>query len=127
MRNKIAAVAAAVALGACLGLAGCGGNSADVTDFQGAWTVDGSDPLVTVVYTQDEFKTSAATFNYTLDTSAKTITYTRDESSGTSNYEFSSDRKTLTLTEDDGNGGTKTTILDKVSDDTTTEPSVAGD
>lgn len=132
--KKVIAIIAAAALGACLfGLAGCGGNSADVTDIQGEWEVlteAGEESGVTVVYTDTQFKSSAATFEYSLDTSSKTITYTFDNSTGTATYEFSEDRKTLTLTEqkeeEGGSTSTSTTTLVKISDDTNAEPGVTG-
>lgn len=127
MKKILVGIAAVAALSACLfGLAGCGGNSADTTDIQGQWEVlseSGEQTGVTVVYTDTQFKTSAATFEYTLDTGNKTITYTMDKSTGSASYEFSDDRKTLTLTEDN-DGTAKTTTLSKISDDTSAEPGV---
>ena len=126
MKTKIfASAVSAVALSACLlGAAGCSTNP-DANDLKGVWAVDGIKPAVTVVFTGDEWKLATGiTYSYSVNSKDKTITYTVDGMSGTSTYEFSSDRKTLTLTEDNGEGETKTTVFDKVSDDTTEEPSV---
>ena len=126
--KAIAAGASALALSACLlGAAGCSG-SADAKDLQGVWSVEGSEPTVTVVFTGEQWKLATGiTYDYTLDTKGKVISYSVDGMSGSSTYEFSEDRKTLTLTEDAGNGETKKTVFDKVSGDTQAEPTVGGD
>ncbi len=115
-----ALLAAAVLALACLaGLSGCGGGDKDV--LKGEWQVSGTQ--VTVVFTDTQWKMVQSTFDYQLDQNAKTITYSADGMSGSAGYELSSDGKQLTLNEDDGNGGTKTTVFDKVSDDTQAQPS----
>ena len=126
--KAIAAGASALALSACLlGAAGCSG-STDAKDLQGVWSVEGSEPTVTVVYTGEQWKLATGiTYDYTLDTKGKVISYSVDGMSGSSTYEFSEDKKTLTLTEDTSNGETKTTVFDKVSADTQAEPTVGGE
>lgn len=126
--KAIAAGASALALSACLlGTAGCSG-SADAKDLQGVWSVEGSEPTVTVVFTGEQWKLATGiTYDYTLDTKGKVISYSVDGMSGSSTYEFSEDKQTLTLTEDTGNGETKTTVFDKVSADTQAEPTVGGE
>ena len=126
--KAIAAGASAMALSACLlGAAGCSG-STDAKDLQGVWSVEGSEPTVTVVFTGEQWKLATGiTYDYTLDTKGKVISYSVDGMSGSSTYEFSEDKQTLTLTEDTGNGETKTTVFDKVSADTQAEPTVGGE
>ena len=126
--KAIAAGASALALSACLlGAAGCSG-STDAKDLQGVWSVEGSEPTVTVVFTCEQWKLATGiTYDYTLDTKGKVISYSVDGMSGSSTYEFSEDKQTLTLTEDTGNGETKTTVFDKVSADTQAEPTVGGE
>ena len=126
--KAIAAGASALALSACLlGAAGCSG-SADAKDLQVVWSVEGSEPTVTVVFTGEQWKLATGiTYDYTLDTKGKVISYSVDGMSGSSTYEFSEDKQTLTLTEDTGNGETKTTVFDKVSGDTQAEPTVGGE
>lgn len=122
--RAIAALAAVVCLCACLlALPGC--SSGDQKMLQGTWQVEGTD--VTVVFTDTEFKMVGNTFTYTMDSGAKTINYkSGDIDFGSAQYSFEDNGKKLTLREDDGNGGTKTTNFDKVSDDTSGEPSVGG-
>ena len=126
--KAIAAGASALALSACLlGAAGCSG-STDAKDLQGVWSVEGSEPTVTVVFSGEQWKLATGiTYDYTLDTKGKVISYSVDGMSGSSTYEFSEDKQTLTLTEDTGNGETKTTVFDKVSADTQAEPTVGGE
>ena len=126
--KAIAAGASALALSACLlGAAGCSG-STDAKDLQGVWSVEGYEPTVTVVFTGEQWKLATGiTYDYTLDTKGKVISYSVDGMSGSSTYEFSEDKQTLTLTEDTGNGETKTTVFDKVSADTQAEPTVGGE
>lgn len=126
--KAIAASASALALSVCLlGAAGCSG-STDAKDLEGVWSVEGSDPTVTVVFTGEQWKLATGiTYDYSLDTKEKVISYSVDGMSGSSTYEFSEDKQTLTLTEDAGNGETKTTVFDKVSADTQAEPTVGGE
>ena len=67
--KAIAAGASALALSACLlGAAGCSG-STDAKDLQGVWSVEGSEPTVTVVFTGEQWKLATGiTYDYTLDT-----------------------------------------------------------
>ena len=123
-RHAFAAFAIIVALSASLFmLSGCGGG--DKKTIQGVWQAEGTD--VTFVFTDTEFKMVGTTFTYTMDTGSKTINYkSGDLDYGSAQYSFSDNGKKLTLNEDDGNGGTKTTNFDKVSDDTSVEPSAGG-
>lgn len=113
------ALALACACACFFGLAACGGNE-DQQHLEGVWQV--RDSTVTYVFTEDKFKMVGNTYDYTIDTSAKTITYKNGAMTGTAKYSFSSDNEQLTLDEDDGNGGTRQTKFDKVSDDTSAEP-----
>ena len=90
--KAIAAGASALALTACLmGAAGCSG-SADAKDLQGVWSVEGSNPTVTVVFTADKWKLATGlTYDYTIDAKGKVISYSVDGMSGSSTYEFSED------------------------------------
>lgn len=126
MKKLIAAALTAVCMAACLlGLAGCS-SSPDVKDIQGVWKIEDTKPAVTVVFTDSEWKLASDIdpYKYTLDTGSKTITFSNDVEQGTATYEFSEDRKTLSLTQTDDSGKTETRTFDKVSDDTTAEPSV---
>ncbi len=120
--KKGIALSIALVFAMCLGvfaLAGCSSNS--TKDFEGVWQVQGTN--VTVVYTDKEFKTYTATYEYTVDSGKKTITRKIDGIDSVAEYEFSNDKKTMTLKEDNGDGGTTTTVFEKVSDDTSAEPS----
>lgn len=127
MRNIFSILAAALCTAAlALALAGCGGTSPDVKNIQGVWQVENTE--VTVVFTDTEFKMVGNTYNYTLDTGSKTIHYTSDDTDqGDSSYEISEDGKTLTIKQPNPDTGeTQTTVFDKVSDDTSQEPSANG-
>ncbi len=120
MRRKIAVFALMALLTSCLvSLAGCG--SADHSNLKGEWKV--KDTSVTVVFTDDKFRMVGIDYDYTIDTSAKTITYTTGEMTGTAKYSFAEGNTRLVLDEDDGSGGTTSTTFEKVSDDTSAEPS----
>ncbi len=126
MRKIVAAVLSAAAVVVCLvALAGCS-QSADIKDIQGVWKIQGTDPTVTVVFTDSEWKLASDIdpYQYTLDTNSKTITFKNDVEEGTATYEFSEDRQQLSLTQTDDSGKTDTQTFDKVSDDTSAEPSV---
>ena len=126
MKKLIAAALSVIAMTACLlGLAGCT-TSPDVKDIQGVWKIEDTNPAVTVVFTDSEWKLASniEPYKYTLDTKASTITFSNDVEEGTATYEFSEDRQTLSLTQTDENGKTETRTFDKVSDDTSAEPSV---
>ncbi len=122
MRKQIAVLFATLLVAGmcCFGLVGCGGD--DATTIKGEWQVQ--DTTVTVVFTDTEFKTVASTFEYSIDTQDKTITYTQGEMEGQATYEFTDDNKQMTLTEGDGDGGTQVTTFVKVSSDTSAEPTV---
>lgn len=126
MRKIVAAVLSAAAVVVCLvALAGCS-QSADIKDIQGVWKIQDTDPTVTVVFTDSEWKLASDIdpYQYTLDTNSKTITFKNDVEEGTATYEFSEDRQQLSLTQTDDSGKTDTQTFDKVSDDTSAEPSV---
>ncbi|MCD8199462.1 MAG: hypothetical protein LUD25_00625 [Coriobacteriaceae bacterium] len=122
MRKQIAVLFATLLVAGmcCFALAGCGED--DAASIKGEWQVQ--DTTVTVVFTDTEFKTVASTFEYSIDTQDKTITYTQGEMEGQATYEFDDDNKQMTLTESDGDGGTQVTTFVKVSDDTSAEPTV---
>lgn len=123
MKKRFAVIALALAcVCACLfGLVACGNGNEDQQHLEGVWQV--RDSKVTYVFTEDKFKMVGTTYDYTIDSSNKTITFKNGSMTGSSKYSFDSDYKELTLEQDDGNGGTTTTIFDKVSDDTSAEPS----
>lgn len=126
MKKIIAAALAALAMAACLlVLAGCS-QSADIKDIQGVWKIQGSDPAVTVVFTDSEWKLASDIdpYQYTLDTNSKTLSFSSDVEEGTATYEFSDDRQQLSLTQTDDSGKTETQTFVKVSDDTSAEPTV---
>lgn len=73
----------------------------DVADFQGAWYANGTTSLVTVD-DQEIHLTSDVAYGYTLDTGAKTITFTFGDLQGQGRYRFSADRSELVITDGDG-------------------------
>ena len=73
----------------------------DVADFQGAWYANGTTSLVTVDG-QEIHLTSDVAYGYTLDTGAKTITFTFGDLQGQGRYRFSADRSELVITDGDG-------------------------
>ena len=91
--------------------------SDDKPDFIGEWKIANTE--VTVVFSDNKFKLVGNTFDYTLDSGNKTITYSSGGAKGTAKYSFSSDKKQLTLEE----AGGKTTVFNKVSNNGNAEPS----
>lgn len=73
----------------------------DAADFQGAWYANGTTSLVTVDG-QEIHLTSDVAYGYTLDTGAKTITFTFGDLQGQGSYRFSADRSELVITDGDG-------------------------
>ena len=73
----------------------------DAADFQGAWYANGTTSLVTVDG-QEIHLTSDVAYGYTLDTGAKTITFTFGDLQGQGRYRFSVDRSELVITDGDG-------------------------
>lgn len=73
----------------------------DAADFQGAWYANGTTSLVTVD-DQEIHLTSDVAYGYTLDTGAKTITFTFGDLQGQGRYRFSADRSELVITDGDG-------------------------
>lgn len=121
-RIAVSVAAVACALACLFAIPGCA--SGDANTLIGEWKIQNTD--VTVVFTGSEFKLVGNTFDYKIDTSDKTITYTSGDATGSAKYSFSDDGKKLTLEENDGAGGTKVTVFDKVSDDGNAEPSANG-
>lgn len=115
--KRFAAFAAcALAMCACLfAFTACGAN--DKPDLIGEWKVANTE--VTVVFSDTQFKVVGNTFDYTIDSGNKTITYTAGGAKGTSKYSFSADKQQLTLEESSG----KTTVFNKVSSNGNAEPS----
>ena len=111
-------VACVLACGCLFALCAC---SSDKDNIKGEWQV--KDTSVTVVFTDTQWKMVQNTFDYSIDTDKKTISYSADGLEGSASYELSSDNNQLTLKEDNGEGGTKTTVFTKLSSDTTKEPS----
>lgn len=74
----------------------------DAADFQGTWYADNTDNVITIDGETLQLNSEIA-YNYTLDTNAKTITFSfgRDYS-GEGRYRFSPDRTELVIT--DGTG-----------------------
>ena len=73
----------------------------DAADFQGAWYANGTTSMVTVDG-QEIHLTSDVAYGYTLDTGAKTITFTFGDLQGQGRYRFSADRSELVITDGDG-------------------------
>ena len=73
----------------------------DAADLQGAWYANGTTSLVTVDG-QEIHLTSDVAYGYTLDTGAKTITFTFGDLQGQGRYRFSADRSELVITDGDG-------------------------
>ena len=118
-------VALAVCLVACMLLASACSSSTDAKDIQGEWRVKDSE--VTVVFTDTQFKTYGQSFDYTIDTNAKTISFKQGSMDSNDNkYTLSEDKKTLTLDESANLGEEKVTTFEKVSDNVDAEPSVGG-
>lgn len=131
MKKKMMALAAAsmMVIVCLLGMTACGSSSPDTTDIQGEWKVHDSKPTVTVVFTDKQWKVADFVYDYTLDTSNKKISYeltSNNDLKGEGTYEFSEDRQTFTLTEQTDEGKTQTTVFDKVSDNTSAEPTSDG-
>ena len=123
MKKKLAAcLLAALCACACLfAFSAC--SESDKNDLIGEWRIQNTE--VTVVFSGTQFKLVGNTFDYTIDTGNKTITYVSGGATGTAKYSLSSDKRQLTLEESDGSGGTKTTVFDKVSSNGDAKPSVA--
>lgn len=91
----------------------------DAADIQGEWrTQDGS---MTVVIDSTDIRMPDLEYAYEIDTSAKTLTFTFSDLSGSGSYEFSGDRTQLTIVEGQGDSAA-TTVLVKVSDNTQATP-----
>ena len=111
----------------------------DAADIQGDWKVPAKNYTMVIDGTQMKL-TEDVSYNYTIDTWAKTITYSFGSSSGHASYRFSQDRSVLVIEEnagtdwlvalrlkadpviDEGIVGTGTSELLKVSSDTTASP-----
>ena len=86
----------------------------DAADIQGAWRVEGSTATFTITDSQIQL-TDEVSYPYTLDTFAKTISFSFGNYEGGGSYVFSPERDVLTITETapDADGGTATTTLVK--------------
>ena len=113
----------------------------DAADIQGVWKVQSTGD--TIVFDGGKLKlTKGISYEYELDAGDKTIAYTFGDLSGGGHYYFSGDRKTLVIVEGDERLGILAeagflpagvvehddanddkTVLAKVSDDTSAEPS----
>lgn len=111
----------------------------DTADIQGVWKVSGAQST-TVIDGSVIKLTSDVSYAYTIDTLAKTIDYSFGSSSGHASYRFSDDRSVLVIQENAGTewlvalrlkkdpvieGGetpTGTTVLVRVSGNTTAQP-----
>ena len=113
----------------------------DSADIQGVWKVQSTGE--TIVFDGRDLKlTKGISYEYKLDTDAKTITYTFGELAGGGHYYFDVDHDTLIIIDGDATLGLpaeagflpddlvnstdaaeNTTVLVKVSDDTNAEPS----
>lgn len=85
----------------------------DAHDIQGTWYIYGTNVSIpigesTMGISQD------AVYDYTIDTKAKTVTYSIGNLSGTSHYRFSPDRTKIALIED-GKRVFTATLLDDIS------------
>ena len=70
----------------------------DAADFQGMWYANGTTSIVTVDGEKIHLTDDVA-YNYTLDTGAKTITFTFGQMEGHGRYRFSVDRSELVITD----------------------------
>ncbi len=86
----------------------------DAADIQGTWRVEGSTATFTVT-SSDIQLTSDVSYPYTLDTFAKTISFSFGNYEGGGSYVFSPERDVLTITESapDADGGKAVTTLVK--------------
>ena len=85
----------------------------DAQDIQGTWYI--YDTEVTIPIGPDTIGVSEdAVYEYTIDTQAKTVTYSIGNLTGTSHYRFSSDRSQIALIED-GKKVFTATLFDDIS------------
>ncbi len=85
----------------------------DAADLQGTWYLYGTSIEVPIDQ-KDIVISSDASYRYTIDTTAKTISYSIGNLTGISHYRFSSDRSQVALIED-GKKVFTATLLDDVS------------
>lgn len=86
----------------------------DAADIQGEWrTADNA--MIVVIDAENMYLPEGLTYAYTLDISAKSISFAFSNLTGAGIYEFSDDRRTLTITEGE-EGSSRVTVLCKVSD-----------
>lgn len=131
MKKKLATLFAGcvLATGCIAGLTACGQNSADIKGIQGTWQIESTDPAVTTVFTDTEWKLVGSTYTYTLDTGSKKMSFERADNTdmkGEATYEFNDDYTKLTITQTNDSGENQSQVFDKLSDDTTAEPTVDG-
>jgi len=131
MRKTIVSVLVVVVLAAsALMLASCGAASTDdAKAIQGTWKVENTTQQL--VFTATEIKTVGRTLKYEL-TGAGKITITYQSQSFNATYALSNGNKTLTIVQTIPADATTSTaqpqtsklVLTKVSNDTSTEPTV---
>lgn len=76
----------------------------DAADIQGTWVIDRTQDTITITPT-DMQMTAEVSYQYSLDTFDKTITFNFKQYSGEGSYAFSPDRTTLIITETDADTG----------------------
>lgn len=99
--------------------------SVDKKKIQGTWKMAKSDYEITVVFTENQFKSTAGTMDYELESGSSMKLTTQDGKEGSATYAFNDDYSTLTITQTDDDGKDETTEFQKVSDDTAAEPTAA--
>lgn len=133
MKKKLIAMVAGITViaGSMFGLAGCSGaTSPDVDGIKGEWQIENTDPVVTTVFTDTEWKLVGSTYTYTLDTSKKELNFEQASNAdmkGTATYEFNEDYTQLTITQQNDSGEEQSQVFDKISSDTSAAPTVGGE
>lgn len=132
MKRQLIAMAAGVTMlaGSMFGLVGCGAaTSPDVDGIKGEWKIENTDPTVTTVFTDSEWKLVGSTYTYTLDTGKKELNFEQTgnaDMKGTATYEFNEDYTKLTITQQNDSGEEQSQVFDKISSDTSAEPTYDG-
>lgn len=72
----------------------------DAADIQGTWVADGTEQVITITDTTIQW-TDTVSYDYTLDTFGKSITFSFKQYSGRGSYAFSEDRNAVSITETD--------------------------
>lgn len=76
----------------------------DAADIQGTWVADGTEQVITITDTTIQW-TDTVSYDYTLDTFGKSITFSFKQYSGQGSYAFSEDRNAVSITETDADTG----------------------